>query len=257
MEGAMEKITFILVFLFLVSSCGPAPQADGTISSCCLTLDAISTLTGGLEFPANFQTNNPVKKGGEFDVMQYFKVLDHLSMQTGYVLDYVYHYDGMGGGPILYVRPASQPPYSTEADLAAAGETPDYMDYIQVDDTPESFFQLAMLSMVGSQFYLYWHANYKDLQIICDKVDIKDIVNSLDGDFGYPISLMSRMRAALLTDVAPVVNIGEQTTTVQIITFTRWGGFYKQAFTISRVIPHTILDVQEKNLVPYDCGVMY
>jgi hypothetical protein len=128
----------------------------------------------------------------------------------------------MGGGPILYVRPASQPPYSTEADLAAAGETPDYMDYIQVDDTPESFFQLAMLSMVGSQFYLYWHANYKDLQIICDKVDIKDIVNSLDGDFGYPISLMSRMRAALLTDVAPVVNIGEQTTTVQIITFTRY-----------------------------------
>ena len=80
------------------------------------------------------------------------------------------------------------------------GETPSYLDYVQTDDTPESYFQLAVLSMMGSQFYLYWHANYNDSQIICDKVDVTDIVSSLDGDFGYPISLISRIRAPLLEE---------------------------------------------------------
>jgi hypothetical protein len=253
----MQRTAFILVILFLLSSCGPAAQADGSISTCRHTVDAISSLTSGLEFPTNFQTNNPVKKGGEFEVMQYFTVLDHLSMQKGYVLDYVYHYDGMGGRPILYVRPASQPPYITEADLAVASETPGYMDYIHVDGSPDSYFQLAVLSKMGSQFYLYWHANYSDSQIMCDKVDVTGIVNSLYGDFGYPISPMGRIRAILLKDIAPVVNIGEQTAGVRIMSFTRWGGFYQQIFTITRSMPHTILDVQEKNLVPYDCGVMY
>jgi hypothetical protein len=92
---------------------------------------------------------------------------------------------------------------------------------------------------------------------MCDKVDVTGIVNSLDGDFGYPISLLARIRATLLKDIAPVVNIGEQTAEVRIMSFTRWGGFYQQIFTITRSMPHTILDVQEKNLVPYDCGVMY
>jgi len=120
----------------------------------------MSALTGGLEFPANFQTENPVKTGSEFDVMQYFRVLDHLSMQPGYVLDYVYRYDGMGGYPVLYVRPAGQPPYATEADLAAGGDSTGYLDFVQTDDTPESYFQFVVLATMGSQFYLFWHANY-------------------------------------------------------------------------------------------------
>jgi hypothetical protein len=253
----MQKTALFLISLLMLTSCGPAPQVTGAMSDCRLTLDAISALTGGLEIPANFQTHDPVKKGGEFDVMQYFSVLDHLSMQPGYVLDYVYHFDGMGGSPILYVRPASQPPYATEADLSDLDEKPGYLDYIQTDDTPESYFQLTVLSVTSSKFYLYWHANYSDSQIICKKVDVTDIVSSLDGDFGYPISPISRIRAALLRGVGPVVNISDQTAEVRIMTFTRWGGFYQQIFTISRSMPHTFLDVQEKNIIPYDCGVMF
>lgn len=253
----MKKTILFLIPLLLLSSCSPSSQFTGSISGCRLTVDAISALMGGLEIPANFQTSDPVKKGGEFDVMQYFSILDHLSMQAGYVLDYIYHFDGMGGSPILYVRPASQPPYTSEADLAALGETPSYLYYVRTDDTPESYFQLAVLSLMGSQFYLYWHANYNDSQIICDIADVTDIVSSLDGEFGYPISLISSIRASFLKNVGPVVNFGSQTAEVRVTTFTRWGGFYQQTFTISRSIPHTILDVQEKNLVPYECGAMF
>jgi len=252
----MKKTNFLLLFFLLLSACGPASES-GTISTCSSTLAAMSALTGGLEFPANFQTENPVKTGGEFDVMQYFNVLDHLSMQPGYVLDYVYRYDGMGGYPVLYVRPTGQPPYATEADLAAGGDSTGYLDSVQTDDTPESYFQFVVLATMGSQFYLFWHANYGDSQIACDKADVTDILASLNGDFGYRISLASRIRAALLKDIGPSVKFGGQTVEVRLVTFTRWGGFYQETYTLSRSMPHTIQDVQEKNLVPYECGVMF
>ncbi|MDP2994198.1 MAG: hypothetical protein Q8N46_03640 [Anaerolineales bacterium] len=252
----MKKLNFLFVLTLLLAACGPAPTGE-TISGCRATVDAMSALTGGLEFPANFQTENPVKTGSEFDVMQYFSVLDHLSMQPGYVLDYIYHYDGMGGYPVLYVRPAGQPPYATEADLTAGGDRTSTLDYIQTDDTPESYFQFVVLAKMGSQFYLFWHANYSDSQIVCDKADVTSILASLNGDFGYRISLAARVRAALLKDVGPSVKVGEQTVEVRFVTFTRWGGFYQETYTLSRSMPHTIQDVQEKNLVPYECGVMF
>ena len=104
----MKKSSFLIVFVLLLSACGPASDKSGTISTCRATVKAISALTGGLEIPDYFLAENPVKTGSEFDVMDYFSVLDHLSMQPGYVLDYVYHYDGMGGYPVLYARPSGQ-----------------------------------------------------------------------------------------------------------------------------------------------------
>jgi len=253
----MVKSNLLLVFVFLLSACGPASDDSGAISTCRATVDSMSALTGGLEFPANFQIANPVKTGGEFDVMQYFSVLDHLSMQAGNVLDYVYHYDGMGGYPVLYVHPDSQPPYTSEPDLPAGSNRTSYLDFVQTDDTPEGYFQFVILAMMGSQFYLSWHANYNDSEIVCEKAGVSDILASLNGDFGYRISFTARVRAALLKDVGPSVIFSGQDVVVRLVTFTRWGGFYQETYTLNRSMPHTIQDVQEKNLVPYDCGVMF
>jgi len=257
LEAAMNKTSYLLVFVLLLSACGPVSDDNGAISTCRATVDAMSALTGGLEIPDYFLAEEPVKTGGEFDVMQYFSVLDHLSMQPDYVLDYVYHYDGMGGYPVLYARPASQPPYASEADLTASGGGTSYLDSVTTDDTPAGFFQFVVLAMMGNQFYLSWHANYNDSLIVCDKAGVTGILASLNGDFGYRISLIPRLRAALLTDIGPVVNIGGQTVEVRLVTFTRWGGFYMETFTLNRSMPHTIQDVQVKNLVPYECGIMF
>jgi hypothetical protein len=83
------------------------------------------------------------------------------------------------------------------------------------------------------------------------------IVDSLNGDFGYRISPASWVKAFLLNDVGPSVNIGVQKVEVQVVTFTRWGVFFLETYTISRSTPLIIQDIQKKNLVPYDCGVMF
>jgi hypothetical protein len=254
----MKKINFLFVLMLLLAACGPASTGSGeSVTGCRATLDGISAQYSGHPFPDYFQTEDPVKQGGEFDVMQYFVALDHLSMQPGYVLDYVYHFDGMGGYPVLYVRPADQPAYPSEADLRTSGYDLNYMDYVQADDTPESYFQFVVLATTGDLFYMFWHADYAEKQLVCNKTDINNIVASLDGNFGYRMPLVSRVRAAMLQGVIPSVSVGEQTVEVRLVTFTRWGGFYLETYTINRSSPHTIQDVQEKILIPYECGVMF
>jgi hypothetical protein len=253
----MRKSRILLVLVLLLSACGHGSEDGSAIRSCREKVDAMTNLTGGLDFPANFQAENPVKTGTEFDVMQYFSILDHLSMRPGYTLDYIYHFDGMGGYPVMYARLTSLPPFTNESDLDASSQSKKFLEYVQIDETPESFFQFVILSLMGDQFYLYWHAGYNDSQIVCNHAVVENIISGLNGDFGYRISIVSWLRAFLLNGVDPSVNISDQVVEVQFLTFTRWGGFYQQTYTISRSTPHIIQDVQEKNLVPYECGVMF
>src|SRR6188474_3939686 len=58
-----------------------------------------------------------IKRGDEFDVNQYFTVLNHISMQDGYLLDYVYISESLGGSPLLYTRLESQDPYDSMEDV--------------------------------------------------------------------------------------------------------------------------------------------
>ncbi len=259
----MKKTSFFLVLIFLLTACrlfpaGGSPVPAGEIvSGCRANVDGLAGLINGLKIPDTFLTDNPTKQGGEFDVTQYFGVLDHLSMQPGYSLDYVYHYDGMGGYPRLYAHPVDQVPFATEAELDAGGDKPGYLDFIQTDGTPESYFQWILLSIMGNQFYLNWHAHYNDAMLVCDKTEVMKIVAMTDHISGIPMPLKVRIQARLLGYVEPRVLIGEKTVKLQIVTFTQWGGFYRRTYTLQRSLPHAIMDIREENLVPYDCGVMF
>ena len=224
-------------------------------------VDELHRLLAGLDMPDYLTAGEP-KRGGEFDVNAYFTVLDHLALESGYVLDYVYYFDGMGGAPVLYVRPEAQPAFATYQDyLAAGGEDKDclwcnYLDYVHTDDTPEGYFQLTLLRILGDQFYLDWHANYNDALPICDARAIEAILENLDGEFYQKMSARDYLRAQRL-DVTPVVVLEETQVKVSLVIFTKWGGFIRESYTLSRTFPHTVLDFVEEVLLEYDCGVMF
>jgi len=75
------------------------------------TLAAFHNTKTHLEFPQYLIDKNEEKQGDDFDVEKYFTALKHISMEEGYRLNYVYHYGGMGGSPILYSRKKDQLPY--------------------------------------------------------------------------------------------------------------------------------------------------
>ena len=233
------------------------PSRTGTVSSNCAEIvSAMADLQSG-EIPQHLLDTGK-KQGNEFDVNQYFNVLTHLAMRAGYALDYVYQNDSLGGFPLLYVRQADHAPYASLADVPENVQLSDFHEYVEVEDVERGYFEYVVLDIMANQFYLSWHANYNDTEIVCDRADVNDIIADVSsGNFGYAMDLAQQTKARTMRNIEPVVNLTGDIATVQFITFTKWGGFYRETYTINRSFPHTITDVKQENLVPYDCGIFF
>ena len=261
-------IMFVLLAVLLVSCAAPAPTpipAPSPMpepSALQSTVDAIRALKRGLDFPEHLQQKDAVKTGEEFDINQYFTVLTHLSMQSGYVLDYVYLYDGMGGQPIIYARKVDQAPYLTyseyvnsEGKILPRESLTRTMDKIQVDGTADGFFEFIAFYTLGNQLYLYWHAMYNDAIIICDHTGLEATLTALD-NWDSPLPPYAKQAARAL-DFRPIVELEDNTAIVKIVIFTKWGGFIQESYTISRDFPHRILERESKTLVDYLIGIVF
>jgi len=214
-----------------------------------------------LGFPGHLAAEDAEKGEGDFDANLYFEVLDRISPQRGYVLDYVYHYAGIGGGPVLYARKAQAPPYRNyseyaAADLAKRADREDYyLRHIAADGSPEGYFQLALLRIQGEQFYQFWHDAYNDDRIVCD---LEDARAGLGGGFGPDESTIETLLADLgKFDLAPTVSMSRDLVKVEAVVFTMWGSFIKRSILMEREAPHLILGEGSQVLVEYDCGIMF
>ena len=267
----MRKInsSFILVFVILASlqlSCRlpfslfnfELDQESSETESWQAEVDAIKQMTRSQPIP-NFLTDPELpQEGALFDPNQLLSPLDHLSLESGYTLDFVYRYDGIGGKPFLYARELTDPPFKDLAEYAQANPNEfAYLDHIQSDGTEASYFQWVLLSLMGDQFYLYWHAGYNDLEIIASRERLEELVQVMtDTEFGIAFT-KAQQRQALKIDPAPRVEVGQETVTVRVVSFSMWGGFTESVFTLSRSAPHRVLDVETVTLMEYDCGIMF
>lgn len=256
----MKRPTAPLLIFALISSLACqflVPSRNGeVISDCADIVSAVAGLQTG-QVPEHLSSTG-IKRGDEFDVNQYFNVLTHLSMQDGYTLDYVYQNDSLGGFPMLYARPVDQVSYGSVADIPENTQLPDFREHLDVEDVEQGYFEYVVMNLMANQFYLLWHANYNDLEVVCDRSEVDEIVTQVSsGDFGVAMDLPSQAKARTLQNVEPVVRLTGDVAIVEVITFTKWGGFYRYTYTISRGVPHTIVDLKQENIVPYDCGIAF
>jgi hypothetical protein len=252
----MKRAISILILVSFLSSCN-LPSNSPIDSPLQDTVDALSSVKAGQVIPDHLLTENAERIGEEFDPNLYFTALDHLSMEEGYILDYVYYYDGMGGRPVLYaLNKGQQSPFRTYEEFATSPQYADaFLDHVQADGTAESYFQLVLLSITGGQFYLDWHANYNDTRVVCDTEALETLLNKV-GSVGNEMTAATKARARRI-DLEPIIEIGANSVSVQIVTFSKWGGFFRETYTLRRDFPHTFLDVEAEELVPYDCGIMF
>ena len=226
--------------------------------------------------PGGLATNSE-KSGGEFDVNNYFPVLKHLSMEKGYVLDYVYTNDGSGGLPILFTRAKEQVPFSIFDEYAAASTNvtrPEsdksliwlveegqsgvfaFGNKINVQDSNEGYFEYTVLQIIGSQFYLFWHANYNDARIVCVPEELENVLKDIDSS-GYATIDGTFKASARALDLQPVVEVTGDTVTVKMVVFSKWGGFSRYVFTIDRAAPHSVTGFNKEPLLEYQSGLMF
>ena len=239
----MKKRIVALLMVFAVSlACQaftPPIEREGTvISDCAAKVRAVIEIQPTKIPQALLETG--IKQGDEFNANDYFKVLTHISMQEGYSLDYVY-----------------QPPYASMEDVPENTELGNYRDRLEIEDMEQGYFEYAVMDMLAGQFYLVWHANYNDREIVCDREAADAIIDGINsGDFGYKLDAKQKAQVCAMTNIEPAVTLTQDSAIVEVVTFTKWGGFFRQTYTISRSFPHTI-EMEEENLVEYDCGIMF
>lgn len=261
----MRRMGLLAALAVTLACCGdgeagpPAPTVTPSeAESWQQTVDDLRDLQKSQQTPDHlWQTG--IRDGTEFDVQEYFTILDHLSVEAGWVLDYGYQAGGDRGYPILYARPADDPPYATyqEYQLAVAAD-PDrepiapHLHRVVVDGTPEGFFQYVVLEIMGGQFYLHWHAGENDSQIITTQARLQEIIDAVASEMGPEAASQARG-----TDPTPQVSIQDEVVVVQVSVFTRWGGLLRRTYTISREFPHRILGVEVGVVAECDCGIPF
>jgi hypothetical protein len=263
-EAIMKKPGTVLFFAALAVSFAcqtlfPAtpPPRDGTVISNCADITKAIRAMQSSEIPQGLYETG-VKQGNEFDVNEYFSVLPNLSMQEGYALDYVFRVDSLGSFPLLAARPIDLPPYTSSTDLPEGSDFTEYLNFIEVKDSEQGYFEFISLLVMANQFYLVWHANYNDMEIVCDRAALDAITAERNtGDFGMEFDKDQMKQIHAMNAIEPLVKFDGDTAVVKIVTFTKWGGFYRLTYTIDRSFPHEIIDVREENIVPYDCGILF
>jgi hypothetical protein len=225
------------------------------------TVDALKQLLTQQQSPSIvFGTTDSPRLDGWFDVNQIFSVLNHLSMQAGYTLDYVYSNNGLGARPYIYARIMNAKPFNTLAELTATyiddtvDHAFDYLHYVKTDNSEEAFFQYIVLRIMGGQFYLWWHAGYDDYTVICNRVGLQAILSATTYGDTLPKQVQNE---ALGLNLAPTIDIQSDTVSVRVVTFTKWGGFIEQTYMITRTFPHIVKEKRTKILVAWKINLVF
>jgi hypothetical protein len=210
--------------------------------------------------PFHLMMSGGIRCRTDFDVNQYFTLLNSLTPETGWTLDYVYDCNELGGSPLLYARRKWAVPFLTYSAYRNANpkitseEETDFLSHIKTDGTPEGFLQFAVLRIMADQFYLYWHAGYNDERIVYDRTQLDTLLAKQD-IFKKPTA-EERQKATSL-DLQPVVTMTDKSVRVSLLTWTNWGGLYRKTFTISNAFPHRIEKEEKEQIVSYFCGIIF
>lgn len=199
-----------------------------------------------------------IRQASSFDPNVYFNILTHIHMVEGYSLDFVF--DGLyceHGHAELYARPVGGHQYNNiedlmeltgETDVTAALEAlghlgDNYNEYIVGDDTPEAFFQLALLMLKGDNFLLAGTEGAGSDLVLCERYDLDRV---LDYYHPFPEELFSALQEL---DTTPTVIMGDDVVEVRIVLFSVYTGVYEHRYWFSRSYPYLILDQRISTLM--------
>jgi hypothetical protein len=217
-------------------------------------------------WPEHFRKESCVRTRKEFDVAGYFGVLKHISPPRGSVLDYVYRFSGGNGRPHLYLRETNAPPFKThtEYEQALGGRKMCRLSEamlfsrLRLDGSPESFFEQFVFEELAGQFYLAWHNNYNDTEIVTTRDDMERIIKAIDKDnFGTPLTDEQKKKARESNLTPSVCWLDEDVAEVSVVCFSKWVGLYRVTRQVERDYPHIVKGRDMQRLVRYNCGVRF
>jgi len=265
MKNRLIFLIFAIPLILTSSACDVffLPASEGTAKDTPIIEDLAEQWQEDIKQLRAWQANLPNHTNimnGELpdpkpDIMEVFAILDHLSVQEGWLLDYGYCADGLGSFPVLYARQTGAKPLQDQRACECVSS--DYLQHITSDGSPLGYLQIAQLDIMGNQFYLGWHANYNDLTPLATRAAVEELIEDIKSkNFGTPFS-MREIRSARRLNVEPKVEINPNNVRLRFVTFTKWGGFEEQIVTLSLSEPFEIIYAKPTQLLPYSCNINF
>lgn len=212
------------------------------------TKAAVELLSVEARFPSNYPSKpSPGEKPGSFDPNRLFSVLKHISMEPGFTLDYKYVIDRdsagfvIGAYPSLYASQTQDHRPSSDSETREARA--DLFEHIVTDGTPESFFDLAVLRIIGNEFYVFWHdLPGRDIVPVAGKQTLRNLLTPL----GLWWTRLSH------SDVKPTITLDETGASVSLLTFSNWEGLYRRVLVFHMAFPHRLLHDEAQPILRYN-----
>ena len=231
--------------------------------------------------------NENVKKSdSKFRIEHYFDIFNYLELEKGWLVDYLYLKESLGGEPVIIAYPESKrekykkiidkiektkPDRSSRIDdskniidiFFEYDDVDNYLKHVILDESEESYFQFLILALLGSQFSLFWHAGYNDGEFVCTLNAAEKIIDRIGREGEDPDSIENRVfdqqsiKEVRKIDFEPVINIEDDKVLIRLVYFTKWGGFIRGKYEVEKSFPHKISKKEGNRLVKYDCGYVY
>jgi hypothetical protein len=215
--------------------------------------------------PKSFFPDEPVKGPfyfdcERFDINRFLEVFDRVKLHEGYLLDYFYHADEYEGYPIPFTREEASDPFLMLKDLTwqvykmEYPEYPNLVKHIQFEKTSSGYFQFAVFSEVVYHFYLFWHALYKESEVILTKFQLDQLADTIGKNGDRPLSVEA-ISALNKVSLSPHVLVAGDSADVTLVVFSKFRGFFKERVRVHW--PNEIKAIGGKLIVKYDCGYIY
>ncbi|MBU1692680.1 MAG: hypothetical protein KJ726_05040 [Verrucomicrobia bacterium] len=248
-------------------------QADFPAQQIVDSLVALQPSRGGKQMMELMRTGTATNK---FDVNRYFAVLNALRPENGCVLDWVYwRRGGMGGLPVLYAKRTNEAPYvsfenyvalstnasfgKTERELKANDDFFfGYLDKVHAEDSPQGFFELIVLRLIGDRFHLFWHEWYSETALVCSRQGWEALIQKEKqrGD-PYDPPPADFIAAADKLDFFPRIRMGDKQVEINVLTYSPFRGLDLHCFEVARPYPHRITKHTQTNLVSHRQGFVF
>lgn len=225
-------------------------------TSIAATLNAFAKLRHSQKIPDHLLKDNPQRNGSEFDPNTYFDVLKQLRMADGFVLDYAYSYCSSGAEPRLYARRKDSTRVMTRRDAGEWSASSQLITYLVADGSPESFIELVAFHHMASQFYLYWHAGYKDVSILTRPMLI-DPANPEESDIDPTELTQEQIDGFHRLSAAPSATLTGDVAIVDYCRFSDFSGLTRVRASYRRQATHLLYDVEVIGEVDYRCSICF
>jgi len=182
---------------------------------------------------------------GAIDFNIFLKCFPSLKMKKGYVLDYVFDLKPWESKIYLYARKEEELPFLTTKQYLSKYEEDNYkfIEKMDIPLTPEGLFDLALFIMMIKTVYLWDHGNYNYRTFIYTPLKVKIFQNA-----EYYQELLEVYKS-------PYFSSNDDSYAINMITQSEWGGVYMTTVSFGKNLQQ--IEITDKNLIQYDCGILF